>query len=195
MNILKRLLEFMGPSEALPLRDPGPVPERAGAIRSSIGRLLETDGADVHSSVEGSCLYYSSKLLDVLNPEYPDLQLWSVFGSNAPIIHYHLRTPDGLIIDPTWQQLLSGDIPPNLERVLIGTRNELVERLKPLADILPYMLHTGRGSRLSPRDFVDLYYGFGLHAEAAKDKTQLLRGVHKNPRTEAFRRHGSDATS
>ncbi len=187
MGILRTILAHFAPAETTaPRSSVSKVPQQKAEINSTIARLLCEKDAELHSSISGDCLYFASKLREALLPLHPDLQLQSVFGHEAPVIHYHLRTPDGVMIDPTWQQWLSGEIPKELPPIFVGTREDLIELVRPVAKKLPKRYSVlGRGPSLTPEEFVDLYYGFGPHTHTAKDVTFHLSNAHKDARSRA----------
>lgn len=187
MGILRAILARFAPAEpTAPETTADKVSQQKADIHSAVARLLSEENAELHSSVYGDCLHFSAKLREALLPEHPDLQLQSVFGHDAPVIHYHLRTPEGVVIDPTWRQWLSGGIPEELPPIFIGTREDLIALVRPFAQKLPKRYSVlGRGPSLSPEEFVDLYYGFGPHAHTAKDVTFQLSNAHKDARSRA----------
>ena len=184
MSILRNILAYLSAAEkTTPVPSADKVLQQKAEIGSQIDALLCAQGLALHSSLQGSCLYFASKMRESLLPMHPDLQLWSVFGHNAPVIHYHLRTPESVILDPTWQMWLSGDVPEELPPVFVGIREDLIRLVRPHEQLLPKRCSIlGRGPALPAEDFVDLYYGFGPHAHTAKDVTSTpLVNAHKDP--------------
>src|SRR3989338_2058706 len=124
------------------------------------------------------CLKFCLKLQAVL----PDLRMVQIQKTQNTITHYFLRTPDGLIVEPTWQQFLRGELPwmakkyrqpmpVGLPRVFIGTREQLIEMIRPHANLLL----SRDNKRPTPEEFVDEQYGFGVFAGNGKDLTDFFR--------------------
>lgn len=187
MNVLRDIRAYFSPrASAAVLSTAEKVTAQKAAIGAEVVRLMADEGADVHSAVGGSCLYYGSKLRQTLLPVQPDLQLRKAFNSGAETVHYHLRTPEDVIVDPTWLQWIE-NAPADLPRVFVGTREELVGLIRPFAHLLPKRYPMmAQSRRMTPEEFVDVYYGFGQHT--AEDVTDTpLANAHRDPRTQAFR--------
>ncbi len=187
MGIVRTILARFAPAETTAPRSAADtVQQRKTEILSEIARLLSAKDKELHSSIPGDCLFFAAKLREALLSKHPELRLQNVSRREAPIIHYHLRTPEEVVIDPTWQQWLSGEIPRELPPIFVGTREDLIELVRPLAEKLPKRYPVlGSGPSLTPEEFVDLYYGFGPHTHTAKDVTFHLSNAHKDPRSRA----------
>ncbi len=153
-------------------------------IGSAVGKVLDQEkvleqvGYARLSPTEPTCRGSNGDLLDNLYGLV--LQLRRVEKRENFPYHYYLRSPDGLIVDRTWQQFLRPYFPPHLPDlrpplpsylpdVFVGTREELIALIARHAE-----LPQSENGSMTAEEFVDQQYGLGAHSSGSHEVKSWL---------------------